>query len=64
MICLFVCFQVGSLQTFVEGYKDAEQHLRRFESEPLPAETLKDFLNLFQRLVCLDYVIRNTGDVF
>lgn len=52
---------MGSFQLFVEGYKDAEYHIRRFESEPLPAATLHDFLVQFQKMVCLDYVIRNTG---
>ena len=57
------CFvlQLGSFQTFVEGYKDAEFHLRKFEVEPLPTTTNKDFLFQFQKLVCLDYIIRNTG---
>ncbi len=35
--------KVGSLQLFVEGYKDADQLLRRFESEPLGETTAKDF---------------------
>ncbi|XP_020900232.1 phosphatidylinositol 4-kinase type 2-alpha isoform X2 [Exaiptasia diaphana] len=52
--------KMGSFQLFVEGYKDAEYHIRRFESEPLPSATLHDFLIQFQKMVCLDYVIRNT----
>ena len=54
--------QVGSFQLFVEGYKDAEFYLRTFEVEPLPEETLIEFQYLFQKLVILDYIIRNTGD--
>ncbi|CAB3982769.1 Phosphatidylinositol 4-kinase type 2-beta [Paramuricea clavata] len=52
--------KVGSFQLFVEGYKDAEYHLRRFENEHLPAKTLKNFQFHFEKLVCLDYIIRNT----
>ena len=52
--------KVGSFQCFVEGYKDADQLLRRFETEPLPEQTSRDFLYKFQRLVVLDYIIRNT----
>lgn len=54
-------FQLGSFQLFVEGYKDAEFHLRKFEVEALPAVTHKEFILQFQKLVCLDYIIRNTG---
>lgn len=57
----FSIFQLGSFQLFVDGYKDAEFHLRKIEVEPLPAATNKDFLFQFQKLVCLDYIIRNTG---
>lgn len=56
-------FQLGSFQLFVEGYKDAEFHLRKMEAEPLPAATNHDFLFQFQKLVCLDYIIRNTGTI-
>ncbi|EDO35290.1 predicted protein [Nematostella vectensis] len=52
--------KVGSFQMFVDEFKDAEFHLRRFESEPLPSQTYKDFLLQFQKMVCLDYIIRNT----
>ena len=30
--------KVGSFQTFVKGYKDADMHLRRFEADPLPEQ--------------------------
>jgi phosphatidylinositol 4-kinase type 2 len=52
--------KVGSLQTFVEGYKDADYHLRRFETVPLDPETAAEFQHRFERLVVLDYIIRNT----
>ena len=54
------CLQVGSFQTFVENFKDADYYLRRFETEPLPEPTLSDFQFKFERLVALDYIIRNT----
>ena len=52
--------KVGSFQTFVKGFKDADMHLRRFEAEPLPEQTSIDFLHKFQKLVVLDYITRNT----
>lgn len=54
--------QVGSFQLFVEGYKDADYWLRRFEAEPLPENTNRQLLLQFERLVVLDYIIRNTGE--
>lgn len=33
----------GSFQVFVENFKDADFHLRRFESDPLGTETAKSF---------------------
>uniref|UniRef100_A0A8C0JYE7 Phosphatidylinositol 4-kinase type 2 n=1 Tax=Canis lupus dingo TaxID=286419 RepID=A0A8C0JYE7_CANLU len=53
--------KVGSFQLFVEGYKDADYWLRRFEAEPLPENTNRQLLLQFERLVVLDYIIRNTG---
>jgi len=52
--------KVGSMQTFVEGFKDAELWLRKFESEPLGKDVKKSFQLQFERLVILDYIIRNT----
>lgn len=52
--------KVGSLQTFVEGYKDAEYYLRRFETEPPTPELQAEFRIRFEHLVILDYIIRNT----
>ena len=51
---------MGSFQLFVEGYKDADYWLRRFESEPLGQETIRDLQFQFEKLVCLDYIILNT----
>lgn len=59
--CNFLIFQVGSFQLFVEGYKEADYWLRKFEADPLPENTRKEFQSQFERLVILDYVIRNTG---
>lgn len=56
-----VSSQVGSFQLFVEGYREADHWLRRFEAEPLPENTRKQLQSQFERLVVLDYVIRNTG---
>ncbi|XP_040181379.1 phosphatidylinositol 4-kinase type 2-beta [Rana temporaria] len=52
--------KMGSFQLFVEGYKEADHWLRRFETEPLPENTRKQLQSQFERLVILDYVIRNT----
>ncbi|XP_053560059.1 phosphatidylinositol 4-kinase type 2-beta isoform X2 [Bombina bombina] len=51
---------VGSFQLFVDGYKEADYWLRRFETDPLPENTRKQLQSQFERLVILDYVIRNT----
>ena len=52
--------QVGSFQTFVSGYKDADYWLRRFDSENLSEDSAKNFQFQFEKLVVLDYIIRNT----
>lgn len=52
--------KVGSFQVFVNGFKDADFWLRRFEQEPLPAPLVASFQLQFERLVVLDYIIRNT----
>lgn len=68
MIHVVMCFsdalylQVGSFQLFVEGYREADYWLRRFEAEPLPENIRKQLQSQFERLVVLDYVIRNTGE--
>lgn len=52
---------MGSFQLFVDGYKDADFWLRRFEAEPLPENNNRQLQLQFERLVVLDYIIRNTG---
>ncbi|EDW68141.2 phosphatidylinositol 4-kinase type 2-alpha isoform X1 [Drosophila virilis] len=52
--------KTGSFQLFVEGYKDADYWLRRFEHEQLSPALSKSFQLQFERLVVLDYIIRNT----
>lgn len=51
-----VCFQVGSFHLFVEGYREADYWLQRFEAEPLPENIRKQLQSQFERLVVLDYV--------
>lgn len=53
--------KIGSFQLFVNGYKDAIVYLTRFERDPMPPGTRVQFQLLFERLVILDYLIRNTG---
>lgn len=52
--------KVGSFQLFVNGYKDADYWLRRFEQEPIPPKLVTNFQFEFEKLVVLDYIIRNT----
>lgn len=52
--------KTGSFQLFVDGYKDADYWLRRFEQEPLSTRLAQKFQLQFERLVVLDYIIRNT----
>lgn len=52
--------KIGSFQLFVDGYKDADFWLRKFEAEPLPENTNRLLQLQFERLVVLDYIIRNT----
>ncbi|XP_059163379.1 phosphatidylinositol 4-kinase type 2-beta-like isoform X2 [Physella acuta] len=52
--------KTGSFQLFVNGYKDADYWLRRFDNEALPESSAKKFQHLFERVVVLDYIIRNT----
>ncbi|PIK48817.1 putative phosphatidylinositol 4-kinase type 2-beta [Apostichopus japonicus] len=52
--------KVGSFQLFVSGYRDADFWLRKFDTEDLPESTSKEFIQQFEKLVILDYIIRNT----
>lgn len=56
----FLLRQTGSFQFFVNGFKDADYWLRRFEQDPLPQKLVSNFQLQFERLVVLDYIIRNT----
>ena len=56
------CFaQIGSFQLYVDGYQDAQYWTRKFEIDAPPDAVAKEFQNQFERLVVLDYIIRNTG---
>lgn len=53
------------MQLFVTGYQDAIYWLRQWELYPeqaLPPKTEQEFQIQFERMVVLDYVIRNTGN--
>lgn len=52
--------KIGSFQVFVENYKDADFLLRRFEADPLDEDLASSFQLQFEKLVVLDYIIRNT----
>lgn len=52
--------KVGSFQLFVENYEDASIWLRKFEDYPPEADVKREFQLQFERLVILDYIIRNT----
>ena len=55
-------WQTGSFQLFVNDFKDADFWLRKFDAEDLPISTATKLQHLFERLVVLDYIIRNTGN--
>lgn len=50
--------KVGSFQLYVDGYKDADFYVRRFEQEPLAPQVAEMFQYEFEKLVVLDYIIR------
>lgn len=52
--------KVGSFQLFVENYEDSSVFLRKFEEFPPEADIKRQFQAQFERLVVLDYIIRNT----
>lgn len=52
--------KTGSFQLFVEGYEDASVMLQYIEYNPFPEDLQKQFQLQFERLVVLDYIIRNT----
>lgn len=52
--------KVGSFQVFVKNFKDASDYLQVFERDGLAPELEEEFQLLFEKLVILDYIIRNT----
>nr|CAH8847580.1 unnamed protein product [Trichobilharzia regenti] len=52
--------KIGSFQLFVPDCEDADYWLRHFDNESLPKPTAKEFQFQFEKLVVLDYLIRNT----
>lgn len=44
----------------MRGYKDAAVYLEQFRTQPLPQHMERAFQLQFERLVVLDYIIRNT----
>lgn len=52
--------KVGSFQLFVDGYQDAQYWIRKFETDPPSDAVVRRFQNQLERLVVLDYIIRNT----
>ncbi|CAF1552507.1 unnamed protein product [Adineta steineri] len=52
--------KIGSLQLFVENYVDADVFLKLIGQNPLPDEAMNKFQRQFEKMVVLDYIIRNT----
>eukprot|EP00045_Choanoeca_perplexa_P010688 m.109941 g.109941 ORF g.109941 m.109941 type:complete len:432 (+) comp15358_c0_seq1:172-1467(+) len=52
--------KTGSFQTFVKGFVDAAVFMRQHPLESLPENIQKQLQLLFERLVVLDYITRNT----
>ena len=50
----------GSFQVFVENYRDASFYLTKLQSDNLDSEVSREFQHQFEKLVVLDYIIRNT----
>ncbi|KAF8386181.1 hypothetical protein PRIPAC_75323 [Pristionchus pacificus] len=52
----------GSFQTFVTGYEPADHVIARWQYDPtlLSEEEKRRFVYLFQKMIALDYIIRNT----
>ena len=48
----------------MKGYRDAEEVLRDIGSNPLPSDMQKQLQLQFEKLVILDYIIRNTGKLY
>ncbi|CAF0720470.1 unnamed protein product [Adineta ricciae] len=52
--------KLGSFQLFVNNYIGADVFLKQIEQNPLPKEVMDKFQKQFEKLVVLDYIIRNT----
>eukprot|EP00038_Savillea_parva_P018592 m.24421 g.24421 ORF g.24421 m.24421 type:complete len:446 (+) comp4159_c0_seq1:284-1621(+) len=52
--------KMGSLQKFVSGYKESAYWLRKIDWSSVSQEFRDSFQRQFERLVVLDYLIRNT----
>eukprot|EP00040_Diaphanoeca_grandis_P013469 m.68077 g.68077 ORF g.68077 m.68077 type:complete len:422 (-) comp23908_c2_seq2:327-1592(-) len=52
--------KVGSLQMFVKGYKDAIYWMKKWDWNKVSEDFKQSFQSQFERLVVLDYLIRNT----
>jgi hypothetical protein len=49
---------------FVDGYVDADIFLKQLEHDLSSDEVTIKFQRQFEKLVVLDYIIRNTGEWF
>lgn len=47
----------------MENYVDADVFLKQIENDANSEEVSKQFQRQFERLVVLDYIIRNTGKI-
>ena len=52
--------KVGSFQLFMKDYSSADDILKRFSYETLPNKSMHEFQLKFEKLVILDYIVRNT----
>lgn len=60
IVLILHCHEYTAILSILQGYKDADYWIRRFEAEPLGETTGRQFQLQFERLVVLDYIIRNT----
>ena len=52
--------KIGSMQTYVEGFEDAEFWMENFENQTISEGLKKEFQYKFEKMIILDYIIRNT----
>lgn len=63
IILKFINFQRGSFQLFVNGYQEGNYLIRQWELFPEkspPPSVMAEFQLEFEKMVILDYLIRNT----